>query len=62
MDYKCQRWLDLRRAVLARDAYQCRECRRYGKRTEASVVHHAWPAEAYPQWQWERCREFRWRG
>lgn len=52
MDYKSRRWLDLRERVLRRDGYQCRECRRYGKRTEARVVHHVWPAALYPDFRW----------
>ncbi|MGI5840169.1 MAG: HNH endonuclease [bacterium] len=48
--YKTTRWLRLRRAVLRRDEYLCRECRRYGKTTPATTVHHIYPAEQYPQW------------
>lgn len=53
MDYKSSRWQRLREAALARDGWLCQECRRYGKRTEASVVHHVWPAEEFPAWQWK---------
>ena len=53
MEYKTARWRALRESVLARDGWLCRECRRYGRRTEASVVHHAWPADLYPEYRWQ---------
>lgn len=63
MEYKSTRWRRLRESVLARDGWLCRECRRYGRRREASVVHHAWPASLYTEYQWAAwnlvalCRE-----
>lgn len=53
MDYKSRRWHRKRRAVLMRDRCQCRECRRYGLAVPASVVHHVWPAEDFPELAWE---------
>lgn len=53
MDYKSRRWLAKRKAVLRRDRYQCRECRRFGIASDASVVHHAYPADDYPEYAWE---------
>ncbi len=35
------------------DGYRCRESARYGKRVEATTVHHVWPAEDYPEYAWE---------
>jgi 5-methylcytosine-specific restriction enzyme A len=29
--------------VLKRDEYRCQECKRYGKNTEATTVHHVHP-------------------
>ena len=52
MDYKSRRWRQTREAVLVRDKYQCRECRRYGLAVNATVVHHAYPAEDYPELAW----------
>lgn len=52
MDYKSRRWKILRASILRRDAYQCRECRRYGKAVQADTVHHVYPAQPYPQWAW----------
>ena len=42
--YKSRRWRRMRLAVLRRDGYRCRESARYGKRVEATTVHHVWPA------------------
>ncbi|OIJ17646.1 HNH endonuclease [Anaerobacillus alkalilacustris] len=36
-------------AILKRDEYQCRECRRYGKATQADMVHHVYPMETHPK-------------
>lgn len=54
-----RRWLRLRAAVL-RDVIRrdgaaiCQWSKRYGKRVEATHVHHIWPAEDYPQYAWEK--------
>lgn len=52
MDYKSRRWRLKREFILARDRYQCRECRRFGLAVNATVVHHAFPAEDYPEYAW----------
>mgnify|MGYP002230443507 CR=1 FL=1 len=55
---KCLGWLQeqavarLRRSILRRDGYRCREWARYGKAVEATTVHHVWPAEEYPEYAW----------
>jgi len=41
--YKTTRWKSKRIKVLKRDEHLCRECKRYGKRTEATTVHHMHP-------------------
>ena len=51
--YKSKRWQRLRGAVLRRDGYQCQVSRRYGKRAEATTVHHVFPREEFPDYQWE---------
>ena len=53
-DYKSGRWLRLRASVLRAAGYRCQWAKRYGKRAEATHVHHIWPAEDYPQFAW--CR------
>lgn len=49
MNYKDKRWINKRAVVLKRDEYCCRECKRYGKTTEATTVHHVKPASDYPE-------------
>lgn len=51
--YKTKRWERLRRAVLARDGYKCRESARFGKNIPATTVHHIFPADEYPEYRWE---------
>ena len=51
--YKSGRWVRLRAAVLRRDGYMCQVSRRYGKRTEATTVHHVFPRDEFPEYQWE---------
>ena len=47
--YKTKRWERKRAAVLRRDEYLCQECKRYGKTTQATTVHHIYPLEDYPE-------------
>lgn len=47
--YKDFRWEHKRITVLKRDGYKCRNCKRYGKTTEANTVHHVKPVEYYPE-------------
>ena len=47
--YNSKRWKRKREAVLKRDEYLCQECKRYGKTTPATVVHHIFPLEQYPE-------------
>ena len=51
--YKSARWQRLRAMVLRRDGYQCQVTKRYGKRVEATTVHHVFPREEFPEYQWE---------
>ena len=50
--YKTARWARLRGAVLRRDGYLCRESLRYGRRVQADTVHHVFPRELFPEYQW----------
>ena len=58
-DYMSRRWLRLRAAVM-RDVIRrdgapiCQWSKRFGRRVEATQVHHIWPAEDFPQYAWER--------
>lgn len=53
MEYKQSRWSRIREHVLKRDKYMCCNCKRYGKQREANTIHHAWPCEFYPEYQWD---------
>lgn len=52
MDYTCSRWRHKRKHILNRDEGMCRNCIRYGKVRDATTVHHVWPTEEYPEYQW----------
>jgi 5-methylcytosine-specific restriction protein A len=49
MNYKDPRWLHKRNAILRHDEYLCQESKRYGKSIEATMVHHIYPVESYPE-------------
>ena len=51
--YKTGRWAHLREVILRRDGYQCQDARRYGRRVPATTVHHVFPREVFPEYQWE---------
>jgi len=48
MNYKGKHWLRKRQAILRRDEYLCQECKRYGKHTQASMVHHINAVDTHP--------------
>lgn len=41
--YKTLGWIRKRAKILRRDEYMCQECKRYGKTTPATMVHHIIP-------------------
>lgn len=41
--YKTGKWKRKRAVILRRDEYMCRDCKRYGKTTQAVTVHHVIP-------------------
>jgi 5-methylcytosine-specific restriction endonuclease McrA len=41
--YKSAKWKHKREIILKRDEYLCQECKRYGKTTQATTVHHIIP-------------------
>lgn len=47
--YKSKAWLRKRQRILKRDDYLCRECRRFGRVTGATTVHHVLPRESHPE-------------
>jgi 5-methylcytosine-specific restriction endonuclease McrA len=50
--YRSTRWKKLREKILKRDNYQCQLSRRYGKLVQANTVHHIFPREKYPQYEY----------
>lgn len=50
--YHTTRWEKKREKILRRDGYMCQESKRYGKRVQATTVHHIFPREEYPQYAW----------
>lgn len=46
--YNSKAWKDMRESILKRDLYLCRECKAFGKRTEATEVHHVFTLATRP--------------
>ena len=46
--YKTAKWKAKREKILRRDGYRCQECRKYGKNTPATYVHHILHLEDRP--------------
>lgn len=53
MIYKTKRWQELRLKILKRDKYMCQHSKRYGKRVDATIVHHIFPVDLYPQYAYK---------
>ena len=47
--YHGRKWLRKREYILRRDGYRCQECKRYGRITQASTVHHIQHLEDHPE-------------
>lgn len=52
MDYYGGRWKKKRKKILRMDGYICQVAKRYGRTEEATVVHHIYPADKYPEYAW----------
>lgn len=50
--YHEQRWKKKRIWILQRDKYICQYFKRYGKRIDATMVHHIYPVRQYPEYAW----------
>lgn len=46
--YKSRRWQHKKRRILRRDKYLCQNCKRYGRHTPATDVHHIQHADERP--------------
>lgn len=51
--YHSKRWKSIRAIVMKRDGYQCQLAKRQGKAVDADLVHHIFPREEYPEYQFE---------
>ena len=51
--YQHKRWIKLRVSILTRDCYTCQDSKRYGRRVQADTVHHIFPRDRFPEYQWE---------
>ena len=52
-DYYGARWKKKRNHILRLDGYIDRIAKRYGRTEEATVVHHIYPADEYPEYAWQ---------
>lgn len=50
--YKERRWVKLRKSILERDNYLDQYLKRYGKFKNADIVHHIFPVEDFPEYQY----------
>ena len=51
--YKTTRWKKLRDRILRRDGYKCQLSARFGRNIQADTVHHIFPREQFPEYQYE---------
>ena len=51
--YNNRKWHMVRQSVLRRDGYMCQLSKRYGKMVQANTVHHIFPRELFPEYQYE---------
>jgi 5-methylcytosine-specific restriction endonuclease McrA len=47
--YTGAKWMRKKARVLRRDKYLCQDCKRYGRKKPAALVHHIKPLEEYPE-------------
>lgn len=47
------RYKRVRIVALKRDKYLCQNCKRYGRKVTATVTHHIWQAEYYPEYKYK---------
>jgi len=45
--------MSLRESVLRRDKYMCQISKRYGKLRQADIVHHCFPRDEFPEYEFE---------
>lgn len=47
--YTSTAWKAKRAAILCRDGYMCKRCKRYGRQRQATTVHHIKHYDEYPE-------------
>lgn len=52
MDYNCSRWRKKSKHILKKDKYICQVMKWYGIRECATIVHHIYPADEYPEYRY----------
>lgn len=53
MEYGKAKWQKKRKHILWLDGYKDIVESWFGRTREANLVHHIYPAQYYPQWEWE---------
>ena len=51
-DYHGYRWKKKQKRILELDKGKDRVAAMFGRTEEATIVHHIYPAEEYPEWAW----------
>lgn len=52
-NYYGSKWKKKSKKILKLDGYLCQVSKWYGRRETATIVHHIYPAELYPEYAWE---------
>ena len=52
MDYQSAKWKKKREKILKLDKYKDRVAAMFGRTAAANTVHHIYPAEEYPEYEW----------
>lgn len=53
MNYQSAKWKKKQAHILRLDGFVDRVMTRYGVTREATTVHHIYPADEFPEWEWE---------
>lgn len=53
MNYGLAKWKKKRKRILKLDGYKDRVAAMYGQTLEGNMVHHIYPADEYPEWEYE---------
>jgi 5-methylcytosine-specific restriction endonuclease McrA len=53
MNYGSKQWKKKRNKILRRDKYKDKIKARFGITEDATIVHHIYPSDEYPEYAWE---------